>query len=261
MDAEIKTLEAAGTRSIVVPNEVEVRECLADLETILTSAAAGEDEVDGREARQVIDLLTGGRIELFQRGEPRSHRGWLQGRFRARVLDGLVRTLTGATTSEGPDAPVISIDYREPTPSEAYSDRVKELYDRGMLIKAIAKELGISRNLAASALDAWFKREGMPRPDGRSRRSVLEQKHLKPPLFVRLADEAMRLHDAGRSFDEIAALLECSRPTVAKAIGHHRQTLGLPPADGRSRRVAPGRGRPRPEPQVGCRREPSPPTA
>jgi site-specific DNA recombinase len=259
LQAELTSLEAARARPAIVPSEDEIRELLSRFESILISAAErGEDE-DGSRVREVIDLLTGGRIELFQCGEPRSHGGWLQGRFRAGVLDGLVRTLTGATADAGQDAPVISIDYREPTPSEAWADRVKELYDRGMLIKAIAKELGISRNLAASALNAWYKREGMPRPDGRSRRSVLQQKHLKPPPFVRLADEAMRLHDAGHSFEEIAARLECSRPTVAKAIGHHRQAHGLPPADGRTLRAAPGRGRPRPEPEGGCRREPSPP--
>jgi DNA invertase Pin-like site-specific DNA recombinase len=260
LDAEITALEAAGTRSVVVPDEARVRELLARFETILTSAAEGEDEVDSREVRGVIDLLTGGRIELFQRGEPRARRGWLQGRFRAHVLDSLVRTLAGATADDGRDAPVISIDYREPTLSEAWADHVKELFDQGMLIKAIAAELGISRNVAASALDCWYDQRGLPRPDGRSRRSTLKQKHLKPPLFEQLADEAMALHDAGHTMEEIASRLNCCRPTIAKAIGHGQQSRGLSLPDGRTRPIAAGQGRPRPEPQGGGL-EPSPPAA
>ena len=113
----------------------------------------------------MIDLLTGGRIELFQCGEPRSHGGWLQGRFRVHLLAGLVRELAGAAGSEGQDEPVIAIDYREPTPSEACADRVKELYDQGMLIKAIAAELGITRNLASKALDSLVRAaRGCPGP-------------------------------------------------------------------------------------------------
>ena len=55
----------------------------------------------------------------------------------------------------------------------------------------IAAELGITRNLAYKALGCWYGRQGMPTPDGRARRSTLEQKHRKAPRFVQLADEAM----------------------------------------------------------------------
>ena len=260
LNAELATLEAALARPAIVPSETEVRELLARFEGILTSAADRDDE-EGGQVREVIDLLTGGRIELFQCGEPRSHGGWLQGRFRVPLLDGLVRELAGVPGSDVPDAPVIAIDYREPTPSEACADRVKELYDRGMLIKAIAVKLGITRNMASHALDHWYEREGLPRPDGRSRRSTLDDKHLKPPLFVTLSEEAKQLHDAGHAYVEIAARLKCSHPTVAKAIGHWYRSRDLPEPPGRRSREGSGRGRSRPQPRQICGVEAAPPAA
>jgi site-specific DNA recombinase len=244
--AEIEALEAARARPAVVPTEAEVRQLLAGLEAILTSAGGHEGAEEGARVRQIIDLLTGGRIELVQRGEPRAHRGWLQGRFRLRLPEGLVESLTGAAAPAGPEGRLVAIDYRAPTPSEARADRVKELYDRGMPITAIAAELGIRRNLAARALDRWFERAGLPRPDGRSRRATLDRKHLRPPRFVELADEAKRLHDAGHLVEAIAARLDCSRPTAARAIKHWYGERGLPAPYLRLRgdRSAPGGVRP-----------------
>jgi transposase len=152
------------------------------------------------------------------------------------VLSGLVQTLAGAAPREDQEEPVVTIDYREATPSEAWADRVKELYDQGKLIKAIAAELGITRNLAAQALDCWYQQRGLAKPDGRSRRATLDQKHLRPPRYVQLAEEAMRLSNAGRARDEIAARLNCSRPTITKAINHWHQSRGLSAPAGRTRR-------------------------
>jgi len=39
--------------------------------------------------RELIDRLTGGRIDLEQAGEPRPQRGWLRGRFRYRLVEAL----------------------------------------------------------------------------------------------------------------------------------------------------------------------------
>jgi transposase len=177
------------------------------------------------------------------------------------VIDGLARMLAGAAGGEVSDAPVIAIDYREPTPSEAWADRVKELYDGGMLIKRIADELGISRNLAAKALDSWYERAGQPRPDGRSRRSNLDEKHLKPPLFVALSEEAKRLHEAGLGHDEIADRLNCSRPTAIKAVRHWYRSRGLPEPAARRAYQAAQSDRSRPEPEPTGEVEAAPPAA
>jgi transposase len=145
----------------------------------------------------------------------------------------LVKTLAGTAPCDDQEAPVITIDYREPTPSETWSDQVKNLYDQGKLIKAIAAELGITRNLAAKALDCWHDQRGLPRPDGRSRRSTLDEKHLVPPRYIQLSEQAMRLYEAGHSREQIAERLKCCRPTITKALNHWRQLHGGSTPDGR----------------------------
>jgi site-specific DNA recombinase len=138
---------------------------------------------------------------------------------------------------------MITIDYREPTPSEVWADRVKQLADEGKLIQVIAAELGITRNLATKALDWWYRRQGLAKPDGRSRRARLDQKHLVPPLYVQLAEEAMRLYHAGHRQEQIAARLNCSLPTLRKAIQHWHQSRGLSAPDRRTRRTEADCGR------------------
>jgi DNA-binding NarL/FixJ family response regulator len=130
----------------------------------------------------------------------------------------------------------ITVDYREPTPSEAWADRVKQLFDEGKLLKAIAAELGITRNMAAKALEHWYRRNGLPKPDCRSRRVELNQKQLAAPRFIQITDEVMRLYREGWLLADIATSLNCDRTTVTKAIAHWHVARGLPVPDGRSRR-------------------------
>jgi hypothetical protein len=176
--AEISVLKEAQNRVVIVPSQAKVRDLIAQFSETLSAAAQADSESDTSRAREIIDLLTGGRIELIQRGESKAHRGWLQGRFHLRLLAGVVEEFTGVKPTDNMAEPVITIDYREPTPTECWSDRVKELFDSGKLIKAIAAELGITRNMAAKALDHWYECRGMTKPDGRSRRATLDQKHL-----------------------------------------------------------------------------------
>jgi site-specific DNA recombinase len=234
--AEVSVLEEAQHRVVIVPSQAAVRDLIAQFGEILTAAAHGESEADTSRAREIIDLLTGGKIEMIQQGERKAQCGWLQGRFRLRLLAGVAETFTGVKVVENMEEPLITIDYREPTPTEAYADRVKELFDNGKLIKAIAAELGITRNMATKALDHWFESRGLAKPDGRSRRATLDQKHLEPPRYILIADEAMRLYNEGKLLQEIAVKLESDRNTVSKAIAQWYTSRGLVMPDGRTRR-------------------------
>jgi hypothetical protein len=140
------------------------------------------------------------------------------------------------------------IDYRSATEAERWADRVKQRYDAGLLIKAIAAELGISRSLARKALECWYERNGQRPPDGRSRRASLGQKHLRPPLYREIADEAMRLYDEGLLLGEIAERLQCDRQTLANALAFVHSSRGLTVPDGRTRRKSLGRPGSRPAP-------------
>ena len=224
---EISVLEEAQDRVVIVPSQAAVHELIAQFGEILVAAAQADSEADTSRAREIVDLLTGGKIEMIQQGERKAQCGWLQGRFRLRLLAGLVEKSTGVKAAENTEEPVITIEYREPTPTEACADRVKELFDRGMLIKAIAVEVGITRNMATKALDHWFESRGLAKPDGRSRRATLDQKHLEPPRYVLIADEAARLYNEGKLVKEIAVKLESDRNTVSKSLEHWHQSRGL----------------------------------
>jgi site-specific DNA recombinase len=239
--AEIRALEGPRGRTVTVPGEGEVRDLLAQFGGILAAAARAGGEAETAKAREIVDLLTGGTIELVQRGERKAKRGWLQGRFRPRLVTGLVRELTGTNPAEDMEAPVMTIDYREPTPCEAWSDRVKELIDRGKLLKEIAEELGITRNLAAKALARWYEGRGMAKPDGRARLASLGREPLEPPRHVLITDTVMRMYGEGLLLHEIASRVGCDRATVAKAIANWHRLRGLATPDGRTRRKELGR--------------------
>jgi site-specific DNA recombinase len=221
-------------RPIVVPDEAEVRAMIADLAVLLESAASGAEE-DSQAARETVELLTGGRIELEQMGERRRHGGWLRGRFRARPV-GVLASRSAGVEVEGDDGIEVIIDYREQSDAEALADRVKGLYDKGDLIKNIARSLEISRNLATRVLAAWYTRRGQEVPDGRSRRKDLAKKTVEPPKYGQISDEAKRLWDEGLLMTAIQKEVNCDATTLTAAIKFWHESRGLPVPDGRTRR-------------------------
>ncbi len=229
-------IEASQKRQVKVPSEPQVLDLLKELDSILVSAAQAELPEEVHQVREVVRLLTGGRIELVQQGERKAYRGWLQGRFRVRLVDSLFEKLTGAVPSVSSEGIEVVIDYREPSEAEQWAERAKVLYDAGLLVKQIARELNIHRNLAHDAVEIAFERLGRQMPDGRSRRSTLDCKHLQPPKYQEIAEEVMRLYREGLLLGEIAERLGYDRNLVTKAIAFWHRSRGLPVPDGRTRR-------------------------
>jgi site-specific DNA recombinase len=114
-------------RHLEVPSETDVQAMLDELRTILAASAQDGKAEERGVVRQIIELLTGGRIDLYQQGERKSHRGWLQGRFRVRILDYLVgKTLGEAPSTAIEDGLKVVIDYREPDPVEREMEKAFE---------------------------------------------------------------------------------------------------------------------------------------
>ena len=236
VQAERAACEAAQNRIIVAPTAEQVLEMLSSLEQILVSAANAETDEEMRVARRIIDELTGGCIELFQIGDRKPRRGWLQGRFKVRLLSFLVERVTGVRPSHCDEGVEVAIDYREPPEIEVQSERAKQLYDQGMMNAQIAKELGCARNYVTKLLKYWFESRGLVMPDGRSRRATLKQKHVEPPLYQQIADPVMELYRQKMLLQDIADALEVDRNTVTAAIRWWHEVRGLPVPDGRTRR-------------------------
>jgi hypothetical protein len=137
--AAIGALEAARARPRAVPTEAEVRQALAEPGAILAAAEADGDVLF--EAREVVRLVTGGRIELAQLGERLPQRGWLRGRFRPRLVAAVAGRLGVSAGAAAPAAEVV-IGYRRTVTAEDEAEQAKALYDGGMTVRAITRELG-----------------------------------------------------------------------------------------------------------------------
>lgn len=211
-------------------------------------ASTGAEEQAGR-VRLLIDLLTGGRIELVQQGERRAKRGWLQGRFPNRVLAGVTHQLTGVHLSpDGSEPCEIVIDYRrepEELPVSVVAE-VVSLYEAGALVKEIARLVQLNRNRVTQILEHWHAQQNRECPDGRQRRASLTRKHLRPPLYQEIAERVKQLADEGQLFDGIAKALDVDRNTVTSAWKFWHTSRGLAVPDGRNRRKSlPRSSRPR----------------
>ena len=147
-------------------------------------------------------------------GERKAQRGWLQGRFRVRLLSFLVERVTGVRPLGRDDGVEVTIDYREPPEIIALSEKAKALYDTGMMNAQIAKELGCARSRVTKLLKYWFESRGLVMPDGRGRRASLKQKHMEPPLYQQIADEVMVMYRQEKLLQDIADTLKVDRNTV-----------------------------------------------
>lgn len=235
---EIASMKKAHGRKVVVPSEGEVRAMLEEFSKVLLAAADGTTEEDAAIAREIIDLLTGGRIELYQMGERARNRGWLQGRFRVELVSVLVGKLNGVLPAESGEGLEVIIDYREELLIDKQAEEALQLYEQDKLGKEIAEEMGVQRSYVSKLLDHAFAKRGLKRLDGRQRRSSLPNKQVQTPTFKRIADEVVALMEKGWSDLAIAGHLKTSDATVSKAIKfwHNSRELPVPTSKDRRRK-------------------------
>jgi DNA invertase Pin-like site-specific DNA recombinase len=194
-------------------------------------------------AAHALRDLVGGQIIVTEIRRDGHQRHYLQGRFTMRV-PAVVQAILGSQGTPGqpnPDLPgtvgeEIVIDFREPPPYEVESERAKELYDQGWLMVRIAQEMGKAKSYVRKLIASWFTSRGLPVPDGRGRRSTLEQKHQAPPTFEALADPVAALLGENLLLQEIGQRLGCCSETVTKVMDYLRTVRGLEIPDGRTRR-------------------------
>lgn len=223
---DIADLEQAEQREIIVPTPIEVQQLIDNFHRILVTAATGEMTEDEEAAREIIDLITGGRIDLFQMGERKAKRGWLQGRFRVDIISVLLETVAGVRPgTEGCGIDVV-IDYRTESLIDEQSEEAKRLYDEGLLNKEIAQKMNCSPANVTKLLFYWFDSRGLPRPDNRRRRAELEKKQTTIPLYQRVAGDVNRLVEDGYSDSTIARELGVSGFTVSRATAWSYRSRG-----------------------------------
>ena len=239
VQAEFDAATAAGKRQIVVPTEHEVRGMIAGMADILAGAAENASAETAGLVRELIDRLTGGRIDLEQMGERRAQQGWLRAQVTVQLLGTAAARVVGRAVGKADaHAKTIEIDYRDDSPTFAPDlvEEVKRLYAANTMIKEIARRLELNRNTVTKILDKWFEEAGIEPVDGRTRRATLPQKHLAVPLYQRVAERIKELADKGMLFGDIASELKIDRNTVTAAWGFWHTSRDLPVPDGRTRR-------------------------
>jgi DNA invertase Pin-like site-specific DNA recombinase len=250
---KIRQLDKTMKMQVSIPTAEDVQGMLHQLGQILFLASSGGDQQQIAAARRIIDAVTGGRIEISQQGEAKSHRGWLRGTFQIHLVAPVLQDL--GVVIDAHASREITIDFREVTAAEELADEAKALWDQKepeLLVKQIAIELTarhgtrINRNLVAKALNHWFESRGQTVPDGRIRRSTLEKKSMEPFIYEQIADRAMEMWKQGLLYGDIAKAIGVNRDTLTSAVKCWHEKRGLPVPDGRSRRKSLDyKGRPR----------------
>jgi hypothetical protein len=134
IEAEIVRLIDSVNRRVRIPTDSEMRQIIANLGTVLESAAAGEDPTDAHELHKLLQHLTGGKIVCTQAGEAKAKRGWLRGTFNVRLLQAITASAGNAIDAGG--GAEVTVDFVEPTPAEMLAKSAKAFYDQGLPIKA-----------------------------------------------------------------------------------------------------------------------------
>ncbi len=236
LQAEIGAVGSAERKRPRVPTQAEVEDLLRDLAGLLIGAASSDDDGEVARARQIIDLMTDGAIELHQMGERKAKQGWLQARFKLELGGYLVQLASGQPASDAGPAIDVIVDIKQPR-DETEMRRAWQLYNQGQLAIEIAHELECSKSKVTKLLRKAAKVFGETYVDGRSRRATLKKKHLEPPLYQKIADEVVQLMEGQMQLDEIASQLDVDRNTITQSIRWWHEQRGLPVPDGRTRRI------------------------
>lgn len=235
--AQLTTIEAAAATVVTVPKRETVEEMLSENCDLLLQAASSDDETLHRQARHVIDDITGGRIEVFQMGERAKSKGWLQARFHLDVASFAIEELTGFQASNASVGHEVTIDYRKPLLIDEQAETAKRLWDEDMLQVEIAEQMGCLPPYVTKLIRHWFDQRGLPRPNGKKRRKRIETKQRKTPVYKAIANQVIDLMEAGHSNLSIAKQLTTTGATVAKSIAWWHEMRGLPTPSAADRRA------------------------
>ncbi len=135
VESDLARLESAQERVVVIPTSAEVEELLREVsQTLIKVVKEGvPEEIDT--LRELIRRLTGGRIELFQQGERKAQRGWLQGKFRAPLFAVLYEMASKTSLQSGQPGSEIVVDFKAPDRETESLDLAWDLYQQGWMKK------------------------------------------------------------------------------------------------------------------------------
>jgi len=235
LDSKIATQRSMNSKAISVPTEEEARQLLLDFAKVLShfSLASNGEELD--QARELIRILTGGRIEVYQCGEKAAQKGWLQMRFNVYPDALLLESNSIESDVRQQNCIPLVIDIVKEKETDPRIAMARQLYDEGMFEKDIAKQIGVSRGLMCQWINKSFEAEGLEKPNGCQRRKRIESER-GLHHYQQISDRVFELAESGMKLQDIAELLTTNRDVITKSWNYAREKRKLPPLDGRTRR-------------------------
>ncbi len=233
---ELAEIEEASRKPSQLPSEDEIEAHVQQVKSVLREAARSEDRAELAALHRLIKDLTGGKIVASQQGEKAARKGWIRLTFEVNVLN-LIGSRCGFPEVQGHTV-VVEIDVREPDWRDLKCEEVKELYDKGLLGKDIAEQLGLHRSQVSMLVKYWAEKHGETLPDGRQRRATLPGKQQKTPDYKAIAEAVRLLWDDSTNLSvlEIARRVGTSDTMVWKALAWWHRERGLPVPTAKERR-------------------------
>jgi hypothetical protein len=178
---EIKQVQQQQVKPSPPPTTEEVRKWLNQTETLLEHHLE-EPEV-AAQLNQLLRQLSGGRIEVEQAGEKKHHRGWLRAKLRLH--------LSPVANSLNEDArPSIIVDLRDETESDELADQIKSLWDSGLRVGQVARQIGRRWSFVRASLEAWYRKRSLPLPDIVARDRTIKRSSPRHARYHEISDAA-----------------------------------------------------------------------
>jgi predicted XRE-type DNA-binding protein len=226
---QLALIQAIAAEPVRVPTESEVRDMLRHLDDVLRRAAASQLGDDQDAARDILETLTGGRIDMFQQGERKEMQGWLRGHFTAKILDVLVEMIAGIRSAKSGEGVEVVLDFKRPRKTDADSDKAIEMWFDGDLQKKVAEKLGTSQGYVSKLLRIGAERRGTTLENLRAQRKTRPPGPARTPRYQRIAEEVKTLWwDELFPYAVVAQGLHCSTVTVTAAVRHWFESRGVP---------------------------------
>ena len=170
------------------------------LDSCLTTSTTSFDELPPASsatiknaARDILETLTGGRIDMFQQGEPKPMHGWLQGRFTVRLLDVLVEKLAGVRRVDSGEVVEVVIEFKCPRKTDTDADEAIRQWLDGRMNKEIAEALECVPSYVTRLLKLGAQRLGTTVEALRSQRKTRPAEVSKIPKYKAISDEVKTL--------------------------------------------------------------------
>jgi site-specific DNA recombinase len=208
-------LKSAAAEPGREPTQEDTRQLLERFGEVLRRAAAGQLADDQDAARDILETLTGGRIDLYQQGERKPMHGWLQGRFTVRLLDVLVEKLAGVTRMDSGEGIEVVIDFKRPRKTDTDADDAIRKWLDGRTNKEIAEDLECVPSYVTRLLKLGAERMGTTVEALRPQRKTRPGEPSKIPKYKAISDEVEALWwDELYPVGTVADRLDCSTVTV-----------------------------------------------